>query len=132
LVKKKTPLKKSKRKNSREIGARLEREVANALTLAGFPARRGQQRSGLDENDVLCESLAPWFRLECKRSIGNWTPLYAAVAQCHRDADLDQAPMVFVHAPAKPGEARRPVLVVFEFDDAIELIRAWMDKWGGW
>lgn len=54
-------------KNSRRKGAEAERELASALTDAGFPARRGQQFCGGAESpDVICPTLGR-VHWECKR-----------------------------------------------------------------
>ena len=47
-----------KKINSRQKGARGERELAAVFTTAGFPARRGQQFSGSpDSPDIVVEGL---------------------------------------------------------------------------
>ena len=51
--------------NSREKGARGERELANYLKDRGFMARRGQQFSGAN-GDADVEGL-PGIHIECKR-----------------------------------------------------------------
>lgn len=51
--------------NSREKGARGERELANFLKDHGFSARRGQQYSGKN-GDADVEGL-PGIHIECKR-----------------------------------------------------------------
>ena len=54
--------------NSRDKGCRGELEWAKFLTDHGYPARRGQQYSGLpDSPDVVCESLGG-FHFEVKRT----------------------------------------------------------------
>lgn len=53
-------------KNSRQKGARGEREFAKFLTSKGHPASRGCQfQGGPDSPDVVCESLP--FHIEVKR-----------------------------------------------------------------
>lgn len=53
--------------NSRQKGARGEREFAKELTHAGFPAERGQQHAGgQDSPDVKCPSLSK-IHFEVKR-----------------------------------------------------------------
>ena len=113
--------------NARAIGAEFEREVARMLTADGFAAVRGQQRSGRDSDDVYCAGLDHLFNIECKRRKGRFATLYDAIAQCHRDADMMQTPLVYIHEPAPPGKVRRPVLVVMEYDDHIELLKAFME-----
>ena len=70
--------------NSRQKGARGEREAAKFLTAEGFAARRGQQfAGGTDSPDVVCESL-PGLHFEIKR-VERGNP-YDWVAQAKRDA----------------------------------------------
>lgn len=53
--------------NSRAKGQRGERELADFITAAGFPARRGQQfAGGPDSPDVVCPGLP--FHIEAKRT----------------------------------------------------------------
>jgi len=70
--------------NSRQKGARGEREAAKFLSAEGFAARRGQQfAGGTDSPDVVCESL-PSIHFEVKRvEAGN---PYNWIAQAKRDA----------------------------------------------
>lgn len=77
--------------NSRDKGARGEREAAKILTEAGFPARRGQQFSGGQNSpDVVCESLSQ-FHLEVKRKeTGN---VYQWIAQALGD-NPEKIPLV--------------------------------------
>ena len=60
--------------NSRDKGARGERELANYLRSFGFDARRGQQYSGAN-GDADVEGL-PGIHIECKRveklDINSW------------------------------------------------------------
>ena len=93
--------------NSNRKGDSGEREAARELNaVLGTSARRGQQRSGLDEQDVIdhlpgthCEVK----RVECLR-------LYDAVDQAVRDAG-DNTPFV-MHR-----RNRRPWLVVVRLED---------------
>jgi hypothetical protein len=69
--------------NSRAKGQRGERELADFLTAAGFPARRGQQfAGGQDSPDVVCPGLP--FHIEAKRT--ECLNLEAAISQADRDA----------------------------------------------
>lgn len=69
--------------NSRAKGQRGERELADFLTAAGFPARRGQQfAGGQDSPDVVCPGLP--FHIEAKRT--ERLNLDAACTQAERDA----------------------------------------------
>ncbi len=84
--------------NSRQKGARAEREVAKILTEKGFEARRGQQFSGSpDSPDVICAAL-DGFHLEVKHV--EKLNIHDAIAQAERDSRADQIPTV-VHRKNK-------------------------------
>jgi Holliday junction resolvase len=70
--------------NSRDKGARGEREAAKYLTdLLGVPFVRGQQRSGRDENDVTPDrDIGISFEVKRVEKLN----LYNAVDQSKRDA----------------------------------------------
>ena len=91
--------------NSRQKGARGERELANFLTDAGWPARRGQQFKGSgDSPDVVCERLAKHdFQIECKR-VERFS-LYDALEQAQRDAGPFVDGVVFHRKNNKPWVA---------------------------
>lgn len=76
--------------NSRQKGAAAERELAKALRDYGYEAaRRGQQFSGIEGEDVLG---LPGFHIECKRvEAGN---LYNWLEQSTRDAAFFTTPIV--------------------------------------
>lgn len=84
--------------NSRQKGARGERELAGVLAEFGWPARRGQQRSGVDQADVI--DGPPGIHFECKRveSLNVW----AAYAQAQRDAPNDHTPVVAMRRNKSP------------------------------
>jgi Holliday junction resolvase len=70
--------------NSRQKGARGEREWRDQLRNEGFDARRGQQfAGGTDSPDVICESL-PGIHWEVKR-VERGNP-YEWMEQAERDA----------------------------------------------
>lgn len=76
--------------NSRQKGARGERELAEFIRGFGFPARRGQQYSGANgDADVVG---VPGFHIECKRT--NSLRLYDAMAQSRSDAKAGEIPVV--------------------------------------
>ena len=77
--------------NSRQKGARGERELAKVLTSLGFPARRGVQYSGLEGKDVVAPSLHG-LHIECKRV--QRLNLDAAMQQSVRDARHGEVPVV--------------------------------------
>ena len=70
------------RMNSREKGKRGERELAAFLREHGIEARRGQQFSGVEGEDVV--HAIPNVHIECKR-VENLR-LHDALAQAIRDA----------------------------------------------
>lgn len=79
-----------KRKNSRAKGAAGERELSALLRKNGFAlALRGQQRSGLEQADVVG---VPGVHFECKRveALNVW----AAHAQARRDSPAENLPVV--------------------------------------
>jgi len=79
--------------NSRQKGARGEREWRDQLRAAGFTARRGQQFSGgADSPDVICEELRG-LHMEVKRVQS--LNIASAVEQATRDAS--GKPWVVVH-----------------------------------
>lgn len=77
--------------NSREKGARGERELASVLRDYGYEARRGQQYSGASgDADVVG---LPGIHIECKRV--ERLNLYDAIAQSKHDARDGEVPCVF-------------------------------------
>lgn len=99
--------------NSREKGARFERDVANILKDRGFPARRGQQFSGL-QGDADVVGGPPGYHLECKAV--ERLDLYGAYEQSCRDAREGEVPVV-VHK-----KNRKPILITMSFDDFLDSI----------
>lgn len=77
--------------NSRQKGARGEREWRDELRARGYTARRGQQYNGLDGEDVVCEELSSRFHFEVKRT--ECLSLYDAMKQAERDAG-ERVPVV--------------------------------------
>lgn len=98
--------------NSRQKGARAERELANLLDKKyGYPCRRGQQYSGANgDADVVG---LPGIHIECKRveklNIEN------AMEQAIRDARDGEYPAVFHRKNNKPW------LVTMRLDDWISI-----------
>ena len=77
--------------NSRQKGARGERELALKLKEYGYDCRRGQQYSGIQgDADVIG---LPNIHIECKRV--ERLNIEDAVAQSKRDAREDEIPTVF-------------------------------------
>lgn len=77
--------------NSRQKGAKGERELASILKGYGYPCRRGQQYCGANgDADVVG---LPEIHIECKRV--ERLNLYEAVDQSKRDAKKEELPAVF-------------------------------------
>lgn len=77
--------------NSREKGARGERELANILTAYGFSCRRGQQFCGANgDADVVG---LDGIHIECKR-VENLN-IIKAMEQAKKDARENEKPTVF-------------------------------------
>jgi Holliday junction resolvase len=80
-----------KRKNSRTKGAVGERELSELFRRFGYTtARRGQQRSGVDQADVI--GGPEGWHFECKRT--EKLKLREAFEQAERDAPDDEEPVV--------------------------------------
>ena len=76
---------------SRDKGARGERELAGVLREAGWPeARRGQQRSGLDQADVIGGPDGIHFEVKRVERLRPW----AAYEQATEDAGAGEEPVV--------------------------------------
>ena len=77
--------------NSRQKGAKGERELASILKGYGYPCRRGQQYCGANgDADVVG---LPEIHIECKRV--ERLNLYEAVDQSKRDTKKEELPAVF-------------------------------------
>jgi hypothetical protein len=113
--------------NSREKGARGERELANYLRQFGFDARRGQQYCGAN-GDADVEGL-PGIHIECKRvekmDVNSW--LQQAEDDSYADSlkhGFKVIPAVFHRQnadPKKPTKGRWKVTLFAE--DFIELVK---------
>lgn len=76
--------------NSRQKGARGERELAGILRAYGYDTRRGQQYSGANgDADVVG---LPGIHIECKRV--EKLNLYDAMSQSRHDARKEEIPVV--------------------------------------
>ncbi len=76
--------------NSRQKGARGERELATVLKAYGYDCRRGQQYCGANgDADVVG---LPGIHIECKRV--EKLNLYDAMAQSKADARKNEMPVV--------------------------------------
>lgn len=109
--------------NSRQKGARGEREWSAYLRDYGIDARRGQQFSGSpDSPDVVSEMLDPYIHVEVKRV--ERLQIEQAVAQAERDCGKGRAPVV-AHR-----KNRTPWLVTMRACDFVPMLLAAIN--GGW
>lgn len=98
--------------NGRQKGARGEREWAEFLRDHGWPhARRGQQRSGVDQADVIDGPLGYHWEVKRVEQLNVW----AALRQAERDAG-ENVPAVAMR------RNRTPWVVVLPAEHALELI----------
>ena len=104
--------------NSKQKGARSERELAKKLNEYGFECRRGVQYSGIGGEDVVG---LPFIHIECKNV--QKLNLRDAMAQSERDAKEDQTPVV-IHK-----KDRKPWLVTLNLEDFITFYKAWLKEW---
>ena len=101
--------------NSRQKGARAERELANLLKEYGYETRRGQQYSGANgDADVVGLDK---IHIECKRV--ERLNIDDAVAQSIRDARESETPVV-MHR-----KNNQPWLVTMRLVDWIEFYKKW-------
>jgi len=100
--------------NSKRKGSRGERLLAQVLTEAGFPARRGQQfKGGKDSPDIVCPTLARW----------HWESKFAEQLRfrdwlAQAEGDCGGKPWIIAWK-------RRfgPWLAVMKLDDLLDLLR---------
>ena len=84
--------------NSRQKGARGERELAAVLREHGYDCRRGQQYCGANgDADVVG---LPGIHIECKRVES--LNIHKAIEQAKRDARENELPAVFHRKNGKP------------------------------
>jgi Holliday junction resolvase len=96
--------------NSRQKGAKGERELAKILKEYGYDCRRGQQYNGLEGEDIVG---LDYIHIECKRV--ERLNLEEAVEQAKRDTKEGQFPAVFHRKNNKKW------LVTMELDNWINL-----------
>lgn len=99
--------------NSRQKGARGERELSNLLNRLGYKTRRGQQYCGANgDADVVG---LPGIHIECKRV--EKLNIYKAINQAVNDARDGEVPVV-MHR-----KDREEWLVTMRFDDYMEMYK---------
>lgn len=99
--------------NSRDKGARAERELAAVLRAAGYDARRGQQYSGANgDADVVG---VPGLHIECKHVEA--LNIHKAMEQSRRDARPGETPVV-IHRKNRTGW-----LVTMDIDNFLKLLK---------
>lgn len=104
-----------KRINSRDKGARGERELAAYLRERGFTgAKRGQQFKGSPESPDVAG--LPGHHIECKRT--EILALAAAYEQATRDCGSSDAIPIVAHR-----RNEKPWLVILKLDDYLSLYR---------
>lgn len=102
--------------NSRDKGARFERQLAGLLRAHGYDARRGQQYCGANgDADVIG---LPGIHIEAKHQ--EQMRLYNWMDQAKRDAKHDELPAVF------HKKSRCEILVTMTFDDWIKMYKETM------
>jgi Holliday junction resolvase len=108
--------------NSRQKGARGEREWRDQLRAAGYTARRGQQFSGgTDSPDVICEELGAVIHFEVKRVES--LNVHRAMEQADNDAD-GKIPVVAHKRNGAPWLVTMPAEAFFEIlRDGIESLK---------
>ena len=102
--------------NSKQKGARFERQLASKLREHGYDARRTAQYCGNtgEAADVIG---LPGLHIEAKHQ--ETMRLYDWIAQAKRDAKGQKLPAVF------HKKNNSTILVTMEFDDFMEIYREW-------
>jgi len=101
--------------NSRQKGARAERQLAKELNKHGYECRRGQQYCGANgDADVVG---LPKLHIECKHV--ERLNIYDAMEQSEHDAKSTELPCV-MHK-----KNNRKWLVTMPLDDFMRLYKAW-------
>ena len=105
--------------NSKQKGARFERQLASKLREHGYDARRTAQYCGNtgEAADVIG---LPGLHIEAKHQ--ETMRLYDWIAQAKRDAKGQKLPAVF------HKKNNSSILVTMEFDDFMEIYRVWQKE----
>ena len=103
--------------NSKQKGARFERQVAGMFKDFGYPAFRTAQYEGKTGDCADVEGV-PYIHLECKHQ--QKMHLYDWIAQAVRDSQKRGNKPVVIHK-----QNHKEVLVTMRFDDWIDLYREW-------
>lgn len=105
--------------NSRQKGARFERECASKFKAWGYAAFRTAQFCGKTGECADVEGV-PYIHIECKHA--ERMELYKWMAQAIRDsnASKEKKPPVVIHKANN-----KPVLVTMLWEDWIELYKEW-------
>ena len=106
--------------NSRQKGARGERELAKKFKEYGFDCRRGQQYSGIEGEDVIG---LPGIHIECKRV--ERLNIYDAVDQAKRDSGKNDLPFGYNLPAVFHRKNNCEWLVTMTLDDWMEIYREW-------
>lgn len=110
--------------NSRQKGARGERELASKLREYGFETRRGQQYSGANgDADVVG---LPGVHIECKRV--EHLRLEDAMSQSKREARDGEIPVVMHRKNNSEWLVTLPLALFMEMYRESGLIESWEDK----
>lgn len=100
--------------HSRRRGATAERELADVIRSYGYPAMRGQQRSGLEQADVVGGPEGWHFESKRTEALNVWK----AFEQAQRDRRPGEVAVVATRRD------RSPWLAVVELDTLLRLIKA--------
>lgn len=113
----KTETKKKKKINSREKGARFERDLAKKLRSYGFEAERGCQHAGGKDSPDIKSNMAG-IHIEAKNT--EHLNVWSALEQSKRDAGEDEVPVVMFK------RNRSDIYVTMPLDDFVDFYKAWI------
>jgi hypothetical protein len=110
--------------NSKQKGARGERELAKKLKEYGYDCRRGQQYCGANgDADVVG---LPGIHIECKRV--ERLNLQDAIDQAKKDSGKNELPYDYELPTVFHRKNNCEWLVTMELDDWIQLYREWSNR----